>query len=537
MQRRMRQFLTRHLALVIAVVLTIVGGAGAAWYLVAGQHGPPDGAFRMAGDLPPAELDAAAIARVETFCGDCHPVPRPNSFPRDAWYVEVRKGYEFYVKSGRTDLQPPTIAETLAYYVNRAPTHLSFPDVPDAANKLNVKFRVERRKFQEPGGVAPAIAHLKWVKLWPDADPVLVVADMRSGKIMSLPITAAAAQPKVLASLDNPCRVEPCDLDGDGTMDLVVADLGSFRAMDRDRGRIVWLRGRADSRDFEPIVIASGLGRTADVRPADFDRDGDLDLVVAVFGMECTGDIRVLWNITEPGQRPQFREEVVDPRPGSIHVPPVDLNGDGYLDFASVISQNYEQVAIYMNQLGLHQQTASFYLQTLWTGPDLTFGSAGIELSDLDSDGDVDIVYTNGDAFDNCFVNPSHGVQWLENKGRLEFAYHRLTDLTGAYTTRVGDLDGDGDQDIIVTAWLPSEGDPKNAFDRPLASILCLEQTAPGQFARHTLEREVYVHAAVEMADFDGDGDLDFVAGSHVVTAVNNAPYWIAVWWNEGKLK
>jgi len=31
---------------------------------------------------------------------------------------------------------------------------------------------------------------------------------------------------------------------------------------------------------FEEIVVASGLGRVADVRPADFDGDGDLDFAV-----------------------------------------------------------------------------------------------------------------------------------------------------------------------------------------------------------------------------------------------------------------
>ncbi len=521
------------LGFVFAVAAGMLG-AGLLGVWVAGVFDPPRvDPFAEIAQIPGSvELDAATIARIETFCGDCHVLPRPDSFPRSAWHAEVRMGFEFYAKSGRTDLQPPTIAEVFAYYQSRAPEKLTFPDPPEAPHKFPVKFRTERRQIQESGGVSPAVAHLKWAKLKPDAQPVLIVTDMKRGTVMACSPSDPAAEPQLLAMLDNPCHTEPCDLDGDGIVDLVVSDLGSFPPSDHERGRVMWLRGQ-ESGGFEPIVVGSGMGRVADARPADFDRDGDLDLSVAVFGMDRTGDIRVLWNETRGGGAPQFRSEVIDPRPGSIHVPPVDLDGDGYIDFVSVVSQNYEQVSIYMNQLGTPQRMAPFYRQMLYEGTDLTFGSSGIELSDLDGDGDTDVIYTNGDAFDNGFVNPSHGVQWLENKGELKFEYHRLTDLTGAYTARAGDLDLDGDQDILAVVWLPGDVEPKNVFDRPLASVICLEQTAPGQFVRHTLEKQSLIHAALELADFDGDGDLDFAVGSHTLARGDNLPYWIAIWWNE----
>jgi hypothetical protein len=171
----------------------------------------------------------------------------------------------------------------------------------------------------------------------------------------------------------------------------------------------------------------------------------------------------------------------------------------------------------------------------LWEGPDLTYGSSGLELTDLDADGDIDILYTNGDAFDNGFVNPSHGVQWLENQGQLKFAFHRLTDLTGAYVATAGDLDLDGDLDIVAVSWLPSGVKPDNVLDKPRASVICLEQVAPGQFVRHTLEQNETFHAAIELADFDHDGDLDFAVASHFLSRTEPSPYWLAIWWNQAR--
>ena len=524
---------TRHLVLlVLGVALVAVVGVLAVRFWSQDSHQPRRFTSLIEeGQTTPISPDE--VMQIESFCGDCHTVPLADSFPRYAWHQEVSRGYAAYARSGRQDLDPPPMALTVAYYTSRAPQQLTFPTPEEAKRPWAVSFHIEKLEDAEPRSQRPAVADLRWVQLQTDPADQFVVSDMRRGTIHAVAVGQAAATARLLARLDHPAGVHPCDLDGDSAVDLIVADLGSYVAKDHDLGRVVWLRRDPSASDFECIQLAAGMGRVADVRSGDFDGDGDLDLVVAEFGHERTGGIHVLWNVATADELPKFESEVVDPRPGAIHVPPYDLNGDGNLDFFGLVSQEHEQVAVFMNQRGSEQPTSSFYLQSLWEGPDLTFGSSGLYLTDLDQDGDVDLLYTNGDAFDNSFVNPRHGVQWLENRGRFEFAHHRLTDLVGAYKALPGDIDADGDLDVIAVAWLPQNIQPANAMDRPLASIVCLEQIAPRRFVRRTLEKGLPVHATLELADFDSDGDLDFAVGHHWLSKTPAEPRWVDIWWNQ----
>ena len=67
----------------------------------------------------------------------------------------------------------------------------------------------------------------------------------------------------------------------------------------------------------------------------------------------------------------------------------------------------------------------------LWGSTHPDFGSSWLSLADLDRDGDPDLLYANGDAFEYAPPNsrPWQGIQWLENRGNLTFEFHRCTAL------------------------------------------------------------------------------------------------------------
>ena len=71
--------------------------------------------------------DANAIEAVKQFCGDCHPLPAPDSFPRSKWPAEVERGYRFYYDSKRTDLIEPIVSDAIRYFQGDSTEKLLIP--------------------------------------------------------------------------------------------------------------------------------------------------------------------------------------------------------------------------------------------------------------------------------------------------------------------------------------------------------------------------------------------------------------------------
>ncbi len=457
---------------------------------------------------------------ITMFCGDCHAMPNPLTFTKERWHHEVKQGIDLYRKSQRTDLVVPDFEACLAWFQKLAPEQMEF-ETHDSPNQEKLSLKRQQIAWNASGAnhisddlqslsavSSVAIVRGGTTATADDADASnlqIVLSDMGTGNLWLAEPSNAALSGELIGTCANPSHIEPADLDGDGNVDYVVADLGGFFPQRHRRGNIWWFRQNEGR--WERHAIKMEMVRTSDVRLGDFDSDGDQDLIVAEFGWHFVGGIHLFTNIGTKGEDkngvPQFEVTQIDSRPGAIHLPVVDFNGDGHLDFVALISQHHEAIEVF---LGNGQ--GSFTKHKLFQAGDPAYGSSGIELVDFDQDGDLDVLYTNGDTFDDEIPKPIHRVQWLENTGTYPFKHHHIGQMPGAYRAVAGDVDDDGDMEVAAVALLTADR-VSNANVGKFDGVVVFQQLQPGNFARHRLQINQCDSATCVWVDADHDGDLD----------------------------
>jgi len=365
----------------------------------------------------------------------------------------------------------------------------------------------------------PEIAHVQVVDLDRDGLRDILVCDVVRSQvtwIRQFPRGMFTEMP-VGDPIPAPAHVEAIDFDRDGDLDLVVAGLGVLAPSNNRVGSVVVLENTG-RQQFINHVIADRIARVADVQPGDLDGDGDLDFAVAGFGYDA-GDTSWLEN---KGSW-MFEQHVLLRLSGPINAVVADINQDGHPDVLSLVSQEWEEIWAFLND-----GRGRFTSQMMWGSSNPDFGSSWMSVVDLDRDNDLDVLFSNGDAFDYAPANsrPWHGVQWLENKGKMQFEFHRLADLPGASSPQAADVDGDGDLDVVVVS-------AYNNWDDPSAmSLVWLENNGQLQFAMHRIASSPTHLITLATGDLDGDGTIDLVTGGMHISRPYDRLSRVTVWSN-----
>lgn len=225
------------------------------------------------------------------------------------------------------------------------------------------------------------------------------------------------------------------DMDGDGDLDIVVANTSSTtNILYINNGSGVFTRASS-------ARWPSDTNNTNAAAAIDVDGDGDLDLAFANGGLSTSQGEKLYINNagTFTDQSSTRLPAVLDQ---SIDIEGGDVNGDGCPDL--VVANYNMQNRLYLNGkigaacTGIFSDASSNLPQGLWP-------SREIDLADVDQDLDLDIIVANLDYKQNLiWINDGTGVFSDDTTLRMP------VDATKTQDIAIGDLDGDSDPDLIV---------------------------------------------------------------------------------------
>ncbi|MBL8055046.1 MAG: VCBS repeat-containing protein [Anaerolineales bacterium] len=325
------------------------------------------------------------------------------------------------------------------------------------------------------------------------------------------------------------------DLDGDGRNDIVASSLNPANDATEDT-QYVWYQApnwtRATLRDlFANPITYNGqtyrYKRADGMQLADIDRDGDLDIVtrVGLAGSDTAGLVIWLENprpagaLTAPWNFHPISGGYTGTNYYAKDIGVADLDRDGKLD---VVTRWHTQVFVWF------QDSPDAWTARVTDIP----AHEGMDLGDLDGDGDADIVL-------NGFYLKNPGT-WASPGQARTGAYTRYTIDTRWFSGQtagqawqqhnakvaVGDLDADGRLDVVLAnSELP---------DYEIAWYSAADAAATSWTKRGNIAALCSYCHNLRIADFNKDGRLDVLAGGMENTGVSNPDKGLTVYYGDG---
>ncbi|MBN1862560.1 MAG: VCBS repeat-containing protein [Dehalococcoidales bacterium] len=265
------------------------------------------------------------------------------------------------------------------------------------------------------------------------------------------------------------------DVDGDGDLDAIFANTHQNELYLND--------GSGLFRDVTATSLPEDDDDSRDVALGDVDGDGDLDAIFAtrlsynrLYLNDGSGVFQDASLIQFPGDGGNTRGLVMG-----------DVDGDSDLD---VVFANKD----WQNRLYLNDGSGVFSDFTLTNLPEDYDNTRRLALGDLDGDGDSDIVFANRRIRNRLYLNDGSGV--FQDATALSLPTHEDWSLDVA----LGDIDGDGDQDIVFANFNEQNkvylNDGSGVFEDGTETHLPVDSDSS---------------LGVALGDVDGDGDLDII--------------------------
>ena len=378
------------------------------------------------------------------------------------------------------------------------------PSVPAPLGLPPRKVAQEDLTVFQPRPVGAALTGIPWIThvgvadLDHDGLADIIACDAQQNAVIWLRQTSRGEYEEsvIAADMRAPVHTEVVDFDQDGDLDVLVASMGMLFP-NNDRIGTVFALENDGAQHFRRRTLLEDTARVTDVRAGDFNGDGRLDLAVGQFGYD-QGEIRWMDQV-----RPwEFVSHPLLDLAGTVNVCVADMSGDRVPDIVAVVSQQWEEVYLFTNE-----GHGTFAKKVIFGSTNRDFGSSGISLCDVNRDGRIDVIYTNGDGFDMA-PRKYHGVQWLENNGGGFFECHRIGELPGAYSPLGLDVDGDGAMDILAVSCFNDWQNPRSV------SLMMFHNDGHMNFTPVALAHSPHHLLTLAAGDLDGSGRPSLVTGS-----------------------
>jgi hypothetical protein len=223
----------------------------------------------------------------------------------------------------------------------------------------------------------------------------------------------------------NPTAIASADINGDGNADLIVMQQGSTTS---SNGEVVILFGAGDGTFTQASSTTSVASVANSIIPADINRDGNVDLVLAG---SWTNGITILLGKGDG----TFRSVAGPSEAGAANAAVADVNNDGFADLVFPSASGSFLTVFLGNGDGTFTSAPS------GTNADLKVGSS-IVVADINQDGIPDIVESDGNVTAALF-GKGDGT-FVPSPGTVNFQ----TDGFGTDFV-VADSNGDGWPDLL----------------------------------------------------------------------------------------